>query len=386
MAELVLANQIRAESGSIGHLQLNRSQALNSLNLEMVETISRCLVDWARDDEIALVFIDSASERAFCAGGDVKSLVQAGLSGGQGSMASDFFFHEYQMDHLLHHYPKPIVVWGDSLVLGGGLGVFMGASHRIVTERSQLAMPEISIGFFTDVGATHFLNRLPSGLGLFLSWTAARVHARDAIDLGLATQAFGSDQKNVLMAALQGCSWKQNNTVNIRALNDLFKSFRKNTSVLPDPLLVPLQATLQEIFVSSDPHSVRDQFLRLKTNDVHAETYLEQAKQTFLSGSPSSAHLQFHLLNRAKGQSLLEAFASEWSLAKHLYDERGDFFEGVRARLIDKDQNPQWKPKEFSAVDPEAIQRKLQPHPDENKVRSAFFEFARRANPGLQPE
>ena len=159
----VIAEELSSDTGSIGLLTLNLEKTLNSLTLEMVHSLTANLKKWANDDAIKAVILRGAGDRAFCAGGDVLALYQSAINPVDGICvdAEAFFFHEYQLDYLIHTYDKPIICFGNGIVMGGGLGLMAGASHRVVTETTRIAMPEVTIGIFPDVGATHFLNQLP---------------------------------------------------------------------------------------------------------------------------------------------------------------------------------------------------------------------------------
>ena len=186
----VLFETLIAENGcQIGVITLNAEKTLNALSLDMIDLMAEQLALWSTDDNIALVLMQAAGEKAFCAGGDLQNLYQSMLTHHASvdkddvranQYACDFFNREYRLDYLIHTYPKPILCWGHGIVMGGGIGLMAGASHRVVTEKSRLAMPEIGIGLFPDVGGSYFLNRMPGKLGLFLALTGAMVNAADA--------------------------------------------------------------------------------------------------------------------------------------------------------------------------------------------------------------
>ena len=175
MSDPVLFAELRLGQRKLGRITLNVEATLNSLTLDMVDLLQARLNAWATDDEIAAVFIEGAGEKAFCAGGDVQALHASATAtpGGPCDYAEAFFTREYRMNYTLHTYAKPIVCWGHGIVLGGGLGVMAGCSHRVVTERTRIAMPEITIALFPDVGGSWFLNRAPGRSGEFLALTQA---------------------------------------------------------------------------------------------------------------------------------------------------------------------------------------------------------------------
>ena len=176
------------DGARIGVASLDAEKSLNALSLPMINALSDQLDAWAKEPQIVCVLLRGNGVKAFCAGGEVRSLVEACRAhpGEVPPLAAQFFAAEYRLDFNLHTYPKPLICWGHGYVLGGGMGLLQGASIRIVTPSSRLAMPEISIGLYPDVGASWFLSRLPGKLGLFLGLTGAHMNGRDAIDLDLA--------------------------------------------------------------------------------------------------------------------------------------------------------------------------------------------------------
>jgi len=192
-----------AGSARLGVIALNNPRALNALTLEMFHAMERQLLSWREREEIACVVLHAPSPKAFCAGGDVKALVSELTRTADIDAAAAFFTAEYFVDYLTHVYPKPILCWADGITMGGGIGIMNGASSRVVTERTIMAMPEIAIGFFPDVGGTHFLNRMPEGLGMFLGLTSARFDGADAVAIGMADFAIAAAKKGEVLPAYQ---------------------------------------------------------------------------------------------------------------------------------------------------------------------------------------
>jgi enoyl-CoA hydratase/carnithine racemase len=213
----VLAETLAADNGSlIGVLTLSAEKTLNALSLPMVELLSAQLAAWAYDERIAMVLLQGAGDKAFCAGGDLHNLYstmmahrasrQAGEVLGNG-YANEFFAREYTLDYRIHTYPKPILCWGHGIVMGGGIGLMAGASHRVATEKTRLAMPETGIGLFPDVGGSWFLSRMPGGTGRFLALTGASINAADARYVGLADRVLAHADKPQVLAALLRQPW-----------------------------------------------------------------------------------------------------------------------------------------------------------------------------------
>ena len=191
----------------VGTITLNRPKALNALTLDMIHRISPQLAAWQEDSTVKAVVIRGAGERAFCAGGDVRAVWEAGRQGDR--MTEDFFREEYRLNRLIHTFAKPYVALIDGITMGGGVGLSVHGSHRIAGDRTMLAMPEVGIGLFPDVGGSYFLPRLPGRLGLFLALTGWRLHAADAIHCGVATDYVPSDRVDDLMAALTALDWSK---------------------------------------------------------------------------------------------------------------------------------------------------------------------------------
>src|SRR4249920_77835 len=208
----------------VGYVALNNPGALNALDLGMLRLMEDKLLEWRQDEDLACVVLYAESEKAFCAGGDVKSLVMALQRDGTIAAARDYFTTEYFVDYLIHAYPKPILCWADGITMGGGIGIMNGAAYRAVTERTVMAMPEIAIGLFPDVGGTYFLNRLPAGLGLFLGLTSARISGHDAVTLGMADGVVRSEKRVEVFGGLSRLSWSPDPQRNKQTLREYLAS------------------------------------------------------------------------------------------------------------------------------------------------------------------
>ncbi|NRA62707.1 MAG: enoyl-CoA hydratase/isomerase family protein, partial [Psychrobium sp.] len=232
---------------------LNSEKSLNALNQEMIESLLEKLPLWQDDDNIIAILLDSAGDRAFCAGGDIVQLYRA-MSDAPDSKqpyVEEFFTKEYRLDHLIHTYAKPIIVWGNGFVMGGGLGLMAGASHRIVTETSKVAMPEITIGLYPDVGATYFLNKMPDNLGLFLGLTAAQMNASDCLEVKLADHFLLHQQKNSLINALTTSNYA-NNDLHQQVSNIINGLAQESSDSLPRGNISNHRAALQSVLSSNN--------------------------------------------------------------------------------------------------------------------------------------
>jgi len=296
----VLFSEKKAGRLSLGFVTLDSSRSLNALDLRMLHSIEKKLLNWKRRDDIACVVLSANSKKAFCAGGDIKSLV-AGLHQDKLSQfARDYFTTEYFVDYLIHVYPKPILCWADGITMGGGIGIMNGASYRVVTERSLLAMPETAIGFFTDVGATYFLNQLPSGLGLFLGLTAARFNGFDAVKMKLAEGLLSSDKKNTVFEGLSHLPWTEDPQKNIETLHR-YLAGESEVDLSHESDLLKRVGEIQKLVNKSTIDEVDAAFRKWKGKDE----WIESALQGYFAGSPTSVKTVFEQLKRG-GKSYLK--------------------------------------------------------------------------------
>lgn len=345
---VVIFDELVTESGfKIGHATLSKPSALNALDLPMIRLLTPQLEKWQQDPQIAMVFLDGSGDRAFCAGGDIVSMYQSMLQATgkeEDSNAADalalqeFFTEEYQLDYLIHTFSKPVLVWGNGIIMGGGLGLMSGASHRIVTENSRIAMPEISIGLYPDVGGSHFLNQMPVGNGLFLGLTGASINATDALYSNLADYFVPHDVKVTLFARLLGANWQENLIQQtLSSICDEFHSL--HFGQLPQGNLKEHQPWLTNLARQPDITTAVQHILSANASE---DKWLNKAQKTLTVGSSITANLVFEQLRRGKTMSLAECFQMELGMSCKC-GEFGEFQEGVRALMIDKDNQPKWR-------------------------------------------
>lgn len=329
-----------ADGRHIGMMTLDSPASLNALSLEMIQLLQGALTRWEQDPAIVCVLLQGAGEKAFCAGGDIRSFYYRKQEASESALfgyARDFFLQEYRLDHHIHRYSKPLICMADGICMGGGIGLFAGAGFRVVTEKSLFAMPEVTIGLYPDVGASWFLSRMPGRLGLWLGLTGARFNGADAIGLGLADHAMGSRELAELPARLAALDWSAGDPCEqIEALlTDLQEA---PGQALPPPVLLPHQERIDALLAG---RSLQGVLARLEGAELE-EPALVQGRETCLRGSPISRAILWRQFWQARRQSLAEVFADELTLSVNCV-LRGDFVEGVRALLIDKDKSPRWQ-------------------------------------------
>jgi enoyl-CoA hydratase/carnithine racemase len=359
MSDIVLFEELVCEDGSkLGLATLNTPKTLNGLSLDMNRLLADQFEVWAADEDVVAILMRGAGDKAFCAGGDLHSLYHAMTEQPEQSATvqgypGTFFSEEYTFDYRIHTFPKPIIVWGDGIVMGGGLGLMMGASHRVVTETSRLAFPEITIGLFPDVGGTWLLNRLPGKTGLFLGLTGAQINAADALYAGMADYHLPRSTWDSMIAQLKTQPWSRSTSEQAGSANSKLAARVCNDSLIhqvldqlgsePAPTIGSLQQhapLIQKLSSGSDLNAIVKNLLALSDNP---DPWLQRAAKTLSAGSPGSARLTFELLKRIKHVSLADAFRIEF-VAGMGCAVHGDFAEGIRALLVDKDKQPRWNP------------------------------------------
>lgn len=341
---VLLEERVLKDGRLLAVATLNSERSLNSLSLDMIGMLLPAMQRWATDERVVAVFLQGAGEKAFCAGGDVRRIcVGVRENGIDDIYAQQFFTEEYRLDYLIHTFPKPVIVWGQGIVMGGGIGLMCGASHRVVTESSRLAMPEITIGLYPDVGGSYFLSRLPGRLGLFLGMTGVNINAADALYAGFADHAIASANRQAVIESLAGLDWSP----------DIAERRAQVSAVLdaeecPGMPASELQRRMVEINerAASDDLSVLYAALTAPAPD---DPWLDRTARTLAKGSPTSAALIFRQWRRGATQSLAEVFREELIISTQCA-RHPDFIEGVRALLVDKDNAPQWQPATLAGV------------------------------------
>lgn len=317
--------------GRVGRLLLNRPRALNALDYDMVHAIGIALWEWRDDPAIHAVVIEGAGDRAFCAGGDIRA-VRAHSLAARYDQVEEFFTTEYAINQMIADYPKPYVALVDGICMGGGVGVSVHGSARVVTEAAMFAMPETGIALFPDIGATYLLPRLRGEIGMYMALTGARLHGADAAYAGLATHYTDRETIAVLPASLAA-----NGPAVLAAIARPF-----------EPPIAPDLDAINHCFGADSVSTIVE---RLEATDTE---WSRQTLATLRSMSPSAVMWTFRIVRAGAGRTLPQCLAAELALTRHV-TKHPDFAEGVRAMVIDKDRTPHWTVPRIEDVDPEAI-------------------------------
>jgi enoyl-CoA hydratase len=327
------------EVGALRRITLNRPKALNALTLDMAVKMTALLRAWADDPAVGAVLLDGAGERGFCAGGDIRALYDAAKSGD--TLPEQFWATEYYLDVLIARYPKPFVALMDGLVMGGGVGLSSHAAHRIVTERSAVAMPEVGIGFFPDVGASHWLARTPGFAGTYMALTGERMNAADAIFLKLADVHIASARIGELPQALAVC----------RSAADVRARLGALASEPPAGKVEAARSWIDACFSADDVEGIVARLGAARGDAARA------ALTTMQKMSPTSLKVTLrNIRNAASFKRLEESFQHDYRIALACIAGH-DFIEGIRAQIVDKDRNPRWRPDTLEGVTATIVER-----------------------------
>ncbi|HLR53085.1 MAG TPA: enoyl-CoA hydratase/isomerase family protein [Candidatus Avamphibacillus sp.] len=323
----------------VATITLNQPKSINALSYNMLIPIKQKLIDWEKDKKVSIVILKAAGSKGFCAGGDIKTLYQANQGQAAMQAAEQFFEEEYKTDQLVSQFSKPIIACLDGVIMGGGVGLSYGASHRIVTEKTKWAMPEMNIGFFPDVGAAYFLNNAPGYVGRYLALTSTILHADDVLYINGADAFIPNENLTDLLNQVEDTNWHAVNAG--KKLQQIIDTYTDHPA--HDGQIAPLQAKIDRHF-SYDTVEKIIESLASDTSEFAIKT-----KEILLSKSPVSLKVTLKQLIEGKGKSLAACLETDLILAKN-FMKHEDFFEGVRSVLIDKDQKPQYRYKQLSDV------------------------------------
>ncbi len=322
---------IARRDGRVGRIVLNRPRVLNTLTLDMVRVMTKALLDFRDDPHVHAVVVEGAGDRAFCAGGDIRSLRDGQLSGDRTGV-EEFFREEYNLNLLIAGYNKPYIALIDGICMGGGIGVSVHGPYRVATEHAMFAMPETAIGFFPDIGGTFFLPRLPGQLGVYLGLTGLRTTGADAVHAGFATHFVSRAKVPALSAALA--------EIGVAAL-------ARFAEPLPAFSLAPHLTAI-------DHCCGADTISEIAARLTAAGDWAHEALKAFQHVSPTALAFTLEAFRRGANLTLKDALDAEFGLTRTTM-AWPDFAEGVRAMVVDKDRQPKWSPARIEEIDRKAV-------------------------------
>jgi len=360
--DLVLVKELKAKNGSkIGHITLNSEETLNSLTLSMVDIIHSQLSEWEKEKNIVAVILEGAGDKAFCAGGDIRALYESMVQspGGPNPFAESFFEREYRLDYKIHKYSKPIICWVDGITMGGGVGLMLGCDYRFSTERTRFAMPEIGVGLFPDVGFTYFIDKLPKNIGLYMMLTATQLNAADTQLVGLTNNYISVKAKDSFAKEITELDWSDDLQKNSEILDLCIQNFKEkplSKEGFPESQLESRLESVQALMSADNLGDVTKNILSNSTQDE----WFKRGIKGLANGCPTSAYIIWEQSNFEKSKNLKEVFKFELDLAIQV-TRHPDFTEGIRAVIIEKDNQPQWSYADINNLPRGWIEEHLEP-------------------------
>ena len=368
-APLILSEEVLCQDGKsrIGIMTLNSAKTMNAVDLEMVNLIDGVLARWQDDDDIVAAVMHGAGNKAFCAGGDIRQLYNSMQAKGDDHLqyADAFFSGEYSKNYRVHRFGKPLIAWGHGFVMGGGLGLFIGANHKVGTETLKLAWPEIRIGLFPDVAGSYYLSRLPYPLGHWMALSGSQMNAVDCKQAGLVNYCLPNDALKKLLDELTKQPWQNNKAMNNQFVRELLQGFeQQDNTEFPASKLASNMEEIKKVFASSESgHTIsltdnKQTLTRIAQKLSQSQSddpWFIQGKENFFSGCPATAHIIMQQLQLGRNMTLKEVVM--WELIVALQSVRhSDFAEGIRAMVVDKDFKPKWRHKSVESVPTEYVE------------------------------
>lgn len=323
------------KKGPLGLITLNRPDALNALNLTMIIALQKQLTLWKVDPAVKAVVLQATPGKAFCAGGDIRCLYEEGQKNPKET--SQFFWQEYRLNHFIQHFGKPYIALMDGITMGGGVGISLHGSHPVASPRFVFAMPETGIGFFPDIGASHLLMRIPDNAGIYLGLSGDRLGADDALATGLVNAILPSEKMPDFVQALAETDFASVPHTQVDACLETFAI----------PLAGDQPSRLHPLIRSAFAHPSVEAIIDALSQSENA--WAKKALQNLQQKSPLSLKITLTQLLRAQSLTLAECLKMDFGLVNHFIRDH-DFYEGVRALLVDKDKMPKWNPATLAAV------------------------------------
>lgn len=353
MSQYIISEKIQGLHGKFGHITLNRPLALNALNLEMIIALDKILEEWEKDPTVLAVILQSSSEKAFCAGGDIRAVYDAGLK--NDPISYEFFEREYKLNRRIHHYTKPYISFMNGINMGGGVGISLHGSHKIAGNNFKFAMPETTIGFFPDIGGAYLLNRCPGAYGVYLGLTGARLEREDALALKLINYCINTDKQLYTIEKLHDLDLRINAKEKV---SHLLKMHHQEN--LTDHLSVLEKSSwINHVFSKESMEDIMNVLQKLQKSTSFTDTEQFFIQKTYLDlkkKSPISLKVTLEMLKHTKNQNYTfdDCINVNAILVKHFLQDK-DFYEGIRALIVDKDHQPQWNPARLEDISEEQI-------------------------------
>lgn len=348
--------------GGIGLITLNRPEALNALTLNMIRGMQQAIDGYIADKSVRAIIVKGAGGRAFCSGGDVKAVAiavkEAREGKGDASLSRTFFREEYTLNHRIYTCPKPYIALIDGIVMGGGKGISAHGSHRIVTENTIFAMPETNIGFFPDVGGGYFLPRCPGQTGLYLALTSKRIRATDTLYIGFATHALPSSRITDFENALCTYAWHERGS-DAEQIDNILSGMTEEPEDASE--IAQHREAIDRCFAFDRMEDIIAALNR--ENDAFENDTLK----AIYGMSPGSLKIALRQIRLGRTMQFAEVMKMEYRLSQACV-RRSDFYEGIRAALIDKDRSPKWHPSRIEDVDDADIEACFAPRPGDELI------------------
>ncbi|MFC4351188.1 enoyl-CoA hydratase/isomerase family protein [Fodinicurvata halophila] len=331
--------------GKVACVTLDRPKALNALTLGMIRAFQPVLEDWGKDPDVQAVVIRGSGPKAFCAGGDVRAVCEAGLEGGE--LTRIFFREEYILNRTIKRFPKPFIALPDGITMGGGMGLSVHGRYRVATEKTVMAMPETAIGFFPDVGGSYFLSRLPAPFGAYVALTGARLKAADALYLGLATHYMPSERLESVLEEFARLDVSEEEPWHWDA---------KIAEILDTHSETPGAASLEAEHARIKRHFAHESIEGILDSLAAEDSdWAREVRESLEQRSPTSLKITMEQIRRAADLDFDACMRMEYRMSQGCMAGH-DFYEGIRAVLIDKDHAPDWRPSTVREVSPEIVQ------------------------------
>jgi len=343
----VLFEELKGKQGNVGLITLHRPQVLNTLTFNMCKLMNETLARWEQADNIKAVIIRGAGDKAFCAGGDIRTIYELGKHK-KLDEALRFFKEEYQLNARIYNFPKPYIALLDGITMGGGMGVSIHGNFKIATERMVMAMPETGIGFFPDIGASYFLSRCTDEIGTYLALTGAHINAADAAYLNLVDALVSSTHCQDIIDSITM-------TPLGKAPNETIRQIMRDFAVIEESTALKLyRDSIQNCFKEMSIESIIEHLKKYKS-EFHEKTLAQ-----FKGKSPTSLKVTLAQLRKGVGLNFKRCLQMEYNMVNQFLKHH-DFYEGVRALLIDKDKTPKWKPSTLDKVSKEQVESYFEP-------------------------